>query len=86
MDNIGRLADAGKLILAGPLEKNNLNYRGIFILNVESLEDARELLQTDSTIKEKIFELELFQWYGSASLPKCVEIHKRIQKPFENSR
>ena len=33
MANIGRLVAEGKLIVAGPLAKNELQYRGIFILN-----------------------------------------------------
>src|SRR5215203_1618583 len=31
MSNIGRLARAGKLVVAGPLKKNDRTYRGIFI-------------------------------------------------------
>src|SRR5690606_2949186 len=34
LDNIKRLVDEGKLIVAGPLGKNENTYRGIFILNV----------------------------------------------------
>jgi hypothetical protein len=34
LQNIRRLADLGKLIVAGPLGKNEKTYRGIFILNV----------------------------------------------------
>jgi|GEM_PF-3212698 len=33
LDNINRLADEGKLIVAGPLGQNARSYRGIFILN-----------------------------------------------------
>jgi len=80
MANIGRLADEGKLVVAGPISKNELNYRGIFILNVPTIEEARELLQTDPTIKENVFELELFKWYGSAALPEYLKTHKSIQK------
>src|SRR5688572_23104306 len=41
MDNIGRLADEGKLIVAGPLGKNDKTYRGIFILNVQTIAEAQ---------------------------------------------
>jgi len=64
MANINRLAEEGKLIVAGPLKKNDQSYRGIFILDVKTIEEAKVLLDTDPTIKEKIFELELFEWYG----------------------
>ena len=78
--NINRLADAGKLIVAGPLVKNDNQYRGIFILNVPTFEEANELLKADPTIKEHIFDVELYRWYGSAALPEYLEAHKKIEK------
>jgi uncharacterized protein YciI len=80
MHNIGRLADAGKLIVAGPLRKNEKAYRGIFILNVKTLDEARQLLETDPAVKEKLLEAELFEWYGSAALPLYLEGHQKIEK------
>ncbi len=51
MDNINRLAEEGTLIVAGPLGKNENNYRGIFILDkINSIDDAKELLQTDPAL------------------------------------
>ena len=73
--NIGRLASAGKLAVAGPLGKNDRSYRGIFILN-----EATALLSTDPAIKEKVFDVELYKWYGSAALPTYLKNHDRIQK------
>ena len=80
MENIGRLADAGKLIVAGPMKKNERNYRGLFILNVSSLEEAGSLLDTDPAVKGKLLDAELFQWYGSAALPEYLKFHERIEK------
>ena len=80
MDNISRLAEMGKLVVAGPLGENDASYRGIFILDVSSLGEARELLITDPTIEAKIFETELFPWYGSAALPEYLKVHARIEK------
>jgi CubicO group peptidase (beta-lactamase class C family)/uncharacterized protein YciI len=78
--NINRLAGLGKLVVAGPLGKNDHNYRGIFILDVSDLEEAGKLLQTDPTIKEKLLEAELFRWYGSAALPEYLRTHRKIDK------
>lgn len=36
LDNINRLVEENKLIVAGPLGKNENSYRGIFILNVKT--------------------------------------------------
>ena len=80
MDNINRLASIGKLVVAGPLKKNDKTYRGIFILDVSSIEEAKALLQTDPVIKAKILDAELYQWYGSAALPVYLEAHKKIEK------
>ena len=80
MDNINVLAANGKLIVAGPLGKNDKAYRGIFILNVKTIEEATILLESDPTIKEKILEAEIFKWYGSAALPTYLPNHKKIEK------
>jgi uncharacterized protein YciI len=80
MENINRLADEGKLIVAGPLKKNDKNYRGIFILNVKTIEEANALLLTDPAVKEKLFEVEVFEWYGSAALPEYLKIQEKIEK------
>lgn len=80
MENIGRLAAQGKLTVAGPLGKNDKNYRGIFILNVRTMGEAKALLDTDPTVKEKVFDVELYQWYGSAALPEYLKSHEKIEK------
>ncbi|EMR02602.1 YciI family protein [Cesiribacter andamanensis] len=80
LDNIGRLAREGKLVVAGPLGKNEKTYRGIFILNVPTLEEAARLLETDPAVKEKLLEAELYSWYGSAALPAYLPTHEKIQK------
>ncbi|HMU10103.1 MAG TPA: YciI family protein [Ferruginibacter sp.] len=80
MDNIGRLAKEGKLIVAGPIGKNEMNYRGIFIFNVASREELDKLLKTDPTIEKGIFDVDVFDWYGSAALPTYLPNHDKIQK------
>jgi len=81
MTNISRLAAEGKLAVAGPFGKNDKNYRGIYILNVTTIEEAKVLIETDPAVKANIFECELTPWYGSAALMKVNEIHKTIAKP-----
>lgn len=80
MDNIGRLVDESKLIVAGPIGKNEKTYRGIFILDVNTIEEAMELVQTDPAIKEKLLEPELYKWYGSAALPEYLKYTGKISK------
>ena len=81
LDNINRLVEEGKLIVAGPLGKNENNYRGIFILNnIKSIEEAVELLQTDPAIKNGLLDYEIFTWYGSAALPEYLPFSDKIWK------
>lgn len=80
MANITRLAADGKLIVAGPLKKNDKAYRGIFIFDLITVEEASALVATDPAVKAKVFDVELFQWFGSAALPEYLEAHKKITK------
>lgn len=80
LDNINRLVKEGKLIVAGPMGSNINNYRGIFILNLSSVEEAEKLLQTDPAIKEKLLDAELYIWYGSAALSEYLKYSDKIWK------
>jgi hypothetical protein len=55
-------------------------YRGIFILNVNNISEARQLLDADPTVKEHIFEVEYFNWYGSAALSEYLPAADKIWK------
>ena len=79
MDNIGRLAEEGKLVLAGPFLKDG-DLRGIYIFDVKTEEEAKILVETDPAIKAGSLVMELVPWYGSAALMEVGEIHKRIAK------
>ena len=81
MANIGRLADEGKLAVAGPFGKNDASFRGIFILNVATVEEAQKLVDTDPVVKAGIMVVDLYPWFGSASLMATPEIHKKITAP-----
>lgn len=79
LDNITRLAEAGKLVLAGPfLDDGDL--RGIYVFNVETVEEAKALTQTDPAIKAGSLVMELLPWYGSAALMEVNELHKIMAK------
>lgn len=80
MTNIGRLADEGKLIVAGPFAKNDRNYRGLFIFDVTTEEEAKALLASDPAVKAGVLSFETYGWYGSAALQETYAIHQRIDK------
>lgn len=77
MENIGRMAEEGKLVLAGPfLDEGEL--RGIYIFNVATVEEAQELTATDPAVKAGSLVMELHPWYGSAGLMKVNEVHNSL--------
>jgi uncharacterized protein YciI len=81
MNNIEKLVKEGKLIVAGPFDKNEKNYRGLFILsNIKTIEEAKELLQTDPAIKNGLLDYEIFSWYGSAALSEYLTFSDKIWK------
>ncbi|MDO5655888.1 MAG: hypothetical protein Q4G27_07090 [Flavobacteriaceae bacterium] len=81
MNNINQLVESGKLVVAGPLGNNENNYRGIFILNnINSIEEAKDILQTDLAIKNGLLDYEIFPWYGSAALPEYLPFSEKIWK------
>ena len=79
--NIQNLAQQGKLAIAGPFETNERNYRGLYIFNVPTIEEAEKLVVLDPAVKAGVFVPELTLWYASASLMATYEIHKKIEKP-----
>lgn len=80
MSNINKLAKEGKLVIAGPFMKNDRNYRGIYVFNVETIEEAKALVATDPAIQAKLLEAELTPWYATAALQETLKIHEKISK------
>ena len=78
--NMDRLAAEKKLVAAGPFYENDRQYRGLFLYDVKTLDEAREFLKGDPTVTSGIFDVELFMWYGSAALPVYLETAKKITK------
>lgn len=79
MANIGRMADAGQLVMAGPFEENP-RYAGLYIFTTPTKAETLPLLQSDPAIAGGALAVELYEWYGSATLMEMPELHKRIQK------
>ncbi|AFK03614.1 YCII-related protein [Emticicia oligotrophica DSM 17448] len=77
MENIGRLADEGKLVVAGPFT-DDTDLKGIYIFDVKTIEEAQKLCETDPAIKAGSLMMELHPWYGSAAMLKIPELHRKI--------
>ena len=78
--NIQRLADQGKLALAGPFDGVD-GWRGMFIFAVKDIAEAKLLTATDPVIANGEMIAEYHEYYGSAALMQVNETHKRITRP-----
>jgi uncharacterized protein len=79
LKNIFRLADEGKLAVAGPFINDN-DFEGVFIFNVATIEEAKTLTDSDPAVKAGVFAIEFHRWYASAALTEIMDSHKAMQK------
>ena len=67
MENMGRLHADGRLILAGPF-KNGGDLEGLFLLNTESVEEAKAWCDTDPAIAAGDLTAEFIKWYSAKGI------------------
>ena len=79
MDNIVRMAKEGKLVMAGPFMDDG-DVRGIYVFDVRTVEEARQLTATDPAIQAGRLSMDLHPWYGPAVLPLVTPLFKRLEK------
>lgn len=79
LENIIRMAENGKLVLAGPFLDDG-EVRGIYIFNVPTIEEAQALTASDPAIQAGRLAMELHPWFGSATLPLITPLHKRTEQ------
>jgi uncharacterized protein YciI len=77
--NIERLANEGKLVLAGPFDGAD-GWRGMFVFAVKDVEEARQLTATDPVIVNGEMVAEYHKYYGSAALMLVNEWHHKLEK------
>ena len=77
LENIGKMVEAGQLVLAGPFFGDG-DLRGIYVFNVQSIAEAEALTNTDPAIQAGSLVMELKEWYGSAALMEVKDIHSTL--------
>ncbi len=65
MANINRLYYEGIIKVAGPFDKNNFAWRGLFVFDCKTLEEAEKIAQTDPAIAAGLFSIDIVPWYSS---------------------
>ena len=79
LDNIHQMVEDGILLLAGPFLDDG-DIRGIYIFDIESVEEAKKIAEADPAVKAGSLILDIHPWYGSAAIMKINEIHQQIAK------
>ncbi|MES2994363.1 MAG: YciI family protein [Pseudomonadota bacterium] len=77
--NMGRLSAEGKLALAGPFDGVD-GWRGLFILAVPNIEEAKQITATDPVIASGEMVAEFHKYYGSAALMLVRHEHDKVTK------
>lgn len=75
--NMKRLADAGVLVMAGPLDGQQ-GRRGLFVMAVPDIETAKTHVATDPVIVQGEMVAEYHRFYSSAALMLIPELAPKL--------
>ncbi len=78
MANINRLYYDGIIKAAGPFGKNDFKWRGIFVFDCKTKEEAEKIVQTDPAVAAGLFAVDISPWY---SAPIGSFKHGKPEKP-----
>lgn len=65
--NMERLYNEGILKAAGPFGKNDFTWRGLFILDCKTKEEAENYVKTDPAVAAGVFIVDIVPWYSQAT-------------------
>ncbi|HRG37800.1 MAG TPA: YciI family protein [Bacteroidia bacterium] len=65
MAHLSKMANAGKMDLAGPIAKKDSELRGICVYNVATKEEAEKLVNEDPMVKSGRLVAEILPWYSA---------------------
>lgn len=65
--NMEKLHGEGVLKIAGPFGKNDLTWRGLFILDCNTKEEAEAFVKTDPTVASGVFIYDIIPWFAEPS-------------------
>jgi uncharacterized protein YciI len=65
--NMDRLHKEGILKAAGPFGKNDMTWRGLFIMDCGTREEAENYVKTDPTVAAGVFIYDIVPWWSEPS-------------------
>lgn len=76
--NMKRLADEGKLLIAGPLgePKSDPEHRGLFVFDETDTAEGQKLAETDPTVEMGVFEMTSYKLTTDEPLVDLVEMDR----------
>lgn len=82
--NMGVMAEAGDLLIAGPLAEPRIDqtYRGIFVFSTGDIEKGKALFNTDPGVKAGVFKPEMYTITCDEPLKELL----RLEKEYEQRR
>jgi uncharacterized protein YciI len=66
MANINKLYYDGILKVAGPFGKNDFAWRGIFVFDCKTKEEAEKYVSSDPAVAAGLFAVDIVPWYSEA--------------------
>lgn len=81
MANIERLAEEGKLVVAGPfydVPRAPESWRGLFVLNTADTAEARVWVDQDPAVQAGVFDVVLAPWFSSGALQAVQGLHQDL--------
>jgi len=67
LNNIKRLFNEKKMVMAGPFMDEGV-YKGIFLFDVATEQEVKQLLETDPAVKSGRLDYEIHPWYGPGNI------------------
>ncbi len=64
MANLSKMEKSGELVMAGPFG-DDTEFRGILIMDTETIEEAQELVEIDPAIQAGRLKAEYHPWWGA---------------------
>lgn len=72
-DYLKDLTEKGTVLLAGRTQNRDYSSFGIVIFNAETEEKAREIMNNDPAVKNRVFRAELFPYKNSLFKPENTQ-------------
>ena len=80
MANIQKMAETGKLLIAGPFSDGG-DLRGMFIFRVDTLEEAKALADQDPAVKAGRLVLEWHPWFAAKNITVTAKAQPASPRP-----